>query len=135
MRVRFDVTAAVLSGWTAGSSLARFYLDTGIDGDAAIQPVEIIEWRDWLSFAGIASARVQTISREQQFAEKLHSCVLPRSSANSRVNDLLDLALLIGFGGLSRRLAASGRESKAGRRSLFDLLAQWAANKSVWHRI
>jgi hypothetical protein len=79
---------------------ARFHLDAGI-GDAVIQPVEIIECRDWLSFADIAAPHVQTISREQQFAEKLHAYTLPRSSANSRVKDFVDLALLIGSGGLS----------------------------------
>lgn len=81
---------------------ARFHLDAGI-GDAVIQPVEIIECRDWLRFAGIASPRVQTISREQQFAEKLHAYTLPRSSANSRVKDLVDLALLIRSGGLTKK--------------------------------
>jgi hypothetical protein len=34
---------------------ARFHLDAGI-GDAVIQPVEIIDCRDWLSFAGIAAS-------------------------------------------------------------------------------
>jgi len=88
-----------------GRIFARFHLDAGI-GDAVIQPVEIIECRDWLSFAGIASPRVQTISREQQFAEKLHAYTLPRSSSNSRVKDLIDLVLLIGSGGLSPKRAA-----------------------------
>ena len=76
-----------------GKIFARFHLDAGI-GDAVIQPVEIIACRDWLSFAGIAAPQVQTISREQQFAQKLHAYTLPRSSANSRVKDLIDLALL-----------------------------------------
>jgi hypothetical protein len=83
-----------------GRIFARFHLDAGI-GDTVIQPVEIIECRDWLSFAGITPAQVQTISREQQFAERLHAYTLPRSSANSRVKDLVDLARLIGSGGLS----------------------------------
>jgi hypothetical protein len=83
-----------------GRIFARFHLDAGI-GDAIIQPVETIECRDWLSFAGIAAPQVPAISREQQFAEKLHAYTLPRSSPNSRVKDLVDLALLIGSGGLS----------------------------------
>jgi len=80
-----------------GRIFSRFHLDAGI-GDAVIQPVEIIECRDWLSFAGITPAHVQMISREQQFGEKLHAYTLPRSSTNSRVKDLVDLALLIGSG-------------------------------------
>jgi len=43
---------------------------------------------------------VPTISREQQWAEKLHAYTLPRKNANSRVKDLIDLALLIGSGEL-----------------------------------
>ena len=42
------------------------------------------------------------IGREQQFAEKLHAYTLPRNSANSRVKDLVDMALLIGSGGLDK---------------------------------
>ncbi len=41
------------------------------------------------------------IPREQQFAEKLHAYTLPRSTANSRVKDLVDLALLVEAGGLA----------------------------------
>ena len=56
---------------------------------------------DWLEFAGIKRPRVQMIPREQQFAEKLHAYTLPRSSANSRVKDLVDLALLVKSGELA----------------------------------
>jgi hypothetical protein len=83
-----------------GRIFARFHLDAGI-GDAVMLPVEMIECHDRLSFAGVTPARVQTISGEQQFAEKLHAYSLPRISANSRVKDLVDMALLIGSGGLS----------------------------------
>jgi len=38
---------------------------------------------------------VQLIAREQQFAEKIHAYTLPRSATNSRVKDLVDMALLI----------------------------------------
>jgi hypothetical protein len=40
------------------------------------------------------------ISREQQIAEKIHAYTLPRPTPNSRVKDIVDLALLIGSGGL-----------------------------------
>jgi hypothetical protein len=55
---------------------ARFHLDAGI-GDVVIQPLETIECRDRLSFAGIERSRVRMISREQQFAEKIHAYTLP----------------------------------------------------------
>ena len=78
---------------------SRFHLDVGI-GDALMEPLETVECREWLEFAGIKSPRIQTIPREQQFAEKLHAYTLPRSSANSRVKDLVDMALLVKSGEL-----------------------------------
>ena len=84
---------------------ARFHLDVGI-GDVLIQPLEVVECRDWLQFAGIGHPRVRMISREQQIAEKLHAYTRPRSTPNSRVKDLVDLALLIGSAGLSEQRVA-----------------------------
>jgi hypothetical protein len=69
-----------------------------------------------LGFAGIAPARVQTISGEQQFAEKLHAYSLPRISANSRVKDLVDMALLIGAGTLSLTRVAEALQLTFNRR-------------------
>ena len=68
-----------------------------------IEPHETIQCRDWLEFAGIATSTVRMIAREQQFAEKIHAYTLPRSAQNSRVKDLVDLALLIGSGGLDEQ--------------------------------
>lgn len=83
-----------------GRVFARFHLDAGV-GDAVIEPADPIDCRDWLDFAGIAPARVRLISPEQQFAEKLHAYTLPRPAVNSRVKDLVDMALLINSGGLN----------------------------------
>jgi hypothetical protein len=81
---------------------ARFHLDAGI-GDVIMRPLDAIVCQDWLGFAGIESSRVLMIAREQQFAEKIHAYTLPRNTANSRVKDLVDLALLIGSGGLDKQ--------------------------------
>lgn len=112
---------------------ARFHLDAGI-GDAVIQPVEIIDCRDWLSFAGIAAPQVQTLSREQQFAEKLHAYTLPRSSTNSRVKDLIDLALLIRSGGLSPTRAADALHLTFERRRTHKLPAVLVEPPRDWER-
>jgi len=114
---RFPIEARM-----GGRIFARFHLDAGI-GDAIIRPIEIIACRDWLSFAGITPAQVQTISREQQFAEKLHAYTLPRSSANSRVKDLVDLALLIGSGGLSPARVSDALDITFRRRRTHELPA------------
>jgi hypothetical protein len=87
---RYPVTASL-----AGRIFTKFHLDVGI-GDAAIQPTESLEGRDWLGFAGIDQAKFVAISKEQQFAEKLHVYTLPRlQGTNSRVKDLVDMALLL----------------------------------------
>jgi hypothetical protein len=87
---RYPVTAIL-----AGKMFTKFHLDVGI-GDAVTPPTELIEGRDWLGFAGIASPRFMAISKEQQFAEKLHAYTLPREDVtNTRVKDLVDMILLI----------------------------------------
>jgi hypothetical protein len=79
-----------------------FHLDVGI-GDAVMEPLEVIEGRDWLGFAGIASPSLYIIPREQQFAEKLRAYTLPRKgAANTRVRDLVDMVLLIQSGTLDK---------------------------------
>ena len=81
-----------------GRVFVGFHLDVGI-GDAVMEPIEVIEGRDWLGFAGIASPSLYMIPREQQFAEKLLAYALPRPGAvNSRVRDLVDMVLLIQSG-------------------------------------
>ena len=65
-----------------GRVFARFHVDIGI-GDEVMEPVEVVEGRDWLGFGGIAPPSFPIISREQQFAEKLHAYSLPRED---RVN-------------------------------------------------
>jgi hypothetical protein len=81
---------------------ARFHLDAAI-GDVVMQPLESIKCRDWLGFAGIERCEVWMTAREQQFAEKIHAYTLPRNTRNSRVKDLIDLALLIDAGGIDRQ--------------------------------
>jgi hypothetical protein len=89
-----------------GRVFVGFHLDVGI-GDAVMEPLEVIEGRDWLGFAGIASPSLYMIPREQQFAEKLHAYTLPRQgAANSRVRDLVDMVLLIRSGTLAKAKVA-----------------------------
>ena len=99
---------------------ARFHLDAGV-GDVVMRPLETIVCRDWLGFAGIESSRVLMIAREQQFAEKIHAYTLPRNAANSRVKDLVDLALLIGSGGLDKQRILDALRLTFERRRTHDL--------------
>jgi len=104
-------------------TFARFHLDAGV-GDVVMRPLETIVCRDWLGFAGIESSRVLMIAREQQFAEKIHAYTLPRNAANSRVKDLVDLALLIGSGGLDKQWIMEALRLIFERRGTHD----WPAN-------
>ncbi len=89
---RYPVIASL-----AGRIFTKFHLDVGI-GDPIVRPTEIVRGRDWLEFAGIPLVPCVAISREQQFAEKLHAYTRPRERANSRVKDLVDMALLVQMG-------------------------------------
>lgn len=101
-------------------TFARFHLDAGV-GDVVMRPLETIVCRNWLGFAGIESSRVLMIAREQQLAEKIHAYTLPRNAANSRVKDLVDLALLIGSGGLDKRRILEALRLTFERRGTHDL--------------
>jgi hypothetical protein len=72
------------------------------------------------------------IAREQQFAEKLHAYTLPRNSANSRVKDLVDMALLIGSGGLDRQRVLNGLHLTFKRRGTHDLPASLVTPPADW---
>ena len=110
---------------------ARFHLDAGI-GDVVMRPLETIVCRDWLGFAGIESSRVLMIAREQQFAEKIHAYTLPRNAANSRVKDLVDLALLIGSGGLDKQRIMEALRLTFDRRGTHNLPASLAPPPADW---
>ncbi len=101
-------------------TFTRFHLDAGI-GDVVMRPVETIVCPDWLAFAGVESSRVLMIAREQQFAEKIHAYTLPRNSANSRVKDLVDLALLIGSDSLDKQRVLEALLLTFERRTTHDL--------------
>jgi hypothetical protein len=110
---------------------ARFHLDAGI-GDAVMQPLEALECRDWLGFAGIETCQVLVIPREQQFAEKLHAYTLPRGNPNSRVKDLVDLALLFGNSAMNRKRVLDALRLTFERRATHATPAELAAPPSDW---
>ena len=88
--------------------------------------------RDWLGFAGIASSRVLMIAREQQLAEKIHAYTLPRNAVNSRVKDLVDLALLIGSSELDKRRILEALRLTFERRGTHDLPAGLIQPPADW---
>lgn len=91
--LRFPVEASL-----DGRLFVRFPIDVVISS-LVLDPIEKLDHRDWLGFAGIESKPYPTISREQQFAEKLHAYTYPRDEEeNSRVKDVIDMFLLVESG-------------------------------------
>ena len=117
-----------------GRVFVGFHLDVGI-GDAVMEPLEVIEGRDWLGFAGIASPSLYMIPREQQFAEKLHAYTLPRQgAANSRVRDLVDMVLLIQSGTLANDKVAEAIRVTFERRKTHALPNTLPVPPAEWQR-
>ena len=115
----------------AQRTFAKFHMDVGI-GDVVLDPLERVETRDWLGFAGITPVSVPMIQREQQFAEKLHAYTLPRSGANSRVRDLVDMVLLIQPGTLDTSRCVEALRRTFEHRGTHDLPAALEPPPATW---
>lgn len=110
--VRYPVEARV-----DGRTFVKFHLDVGI-GDVTIEPLDIVEGRNWLAFLGIPTPRFKMIPKEQQFAEKLHAYTFPRETIpNSRVKDLVDMVLLIRLGTMDNKRIALAIQATFDRRN------------------
>jgi hypothetical protein len=110
---------------------SRFHLDAAM-GDILMDPLETRRCRDWLGFVGIEPNEVAMIPREQQAAEKVHAYTLPRLTPNSRVKDLLDLALLIGSGGLDEARLVDALHLTFDRRKTHELPSVLAPPPAEW---
>ena len=125
---RFPVEARL-----AGRMFIRFNIDLAY-GDVWLGSREFVATRDWLGFAGIRPPRIQIISREQQFAEKLHAYTLPRDRANSRVKDLVDLVLLIQMGGMGKERVCKAVKLTFQRRETHPVPKELPDPPELWQR-
>jgi hypothetical protein len=73
---------------------STFQLDAIIQDETAF-PKESLIGDSFLSFAGIEPLKLMVPIKEEVFAEKIHAYTTPREAENTRVKDILDLALLI----------------------------------------
>lgn len=95
---RFPVEALI-----GGKTFSKFHVDVAI-GETILEPLDQLIGKDWLLFAGIAPKAYPTITKEQQFAEKIHAYTRPREKGTrSRVRDLVDLVLLISLGTMEKK--------------------------------
>lgn len=106
----------------SGRLFVRFHLDAGM-GDIVVEPLEKVESRDWLQFAGILPGVFTVMNREQIFAEKYHAYTLPRGEniENSRSLDLVDMVLLIKEGRLHREKTINALNKTFQRRKTHPL--------------
>lgn len=110
----------------------NFQLDVGV-GDVWIEPLEKMETQDWLAFAGIEAPEIFAISREQQFAEKLHAYTLPRQDRqNSRVKDLVDMTLLVQGEAMDTKKVRAAIKATFERRSTHEFPAQLPPPPANW---
>ena len=124
---RFPVEAQM-----AGRRYASFHLEVSA-GDVLREPFEILEGQDWLGFAGIATAKLPAISREEQFAEKLHAYTLPRTGRpNTRVKDLVDMVLLFNSGTIDQTRLAENIQATFRRRGTHDVPASLPPPQANW---
>ena len=124
---RFPVEAQM-----AGRRFASFHLDVSA-GDVLREPFEILEGQDWLGFAGIARAKLPAISREEQFAEKLHAYTLPRTGRpNTRVKDLVDMVLLFNSGTIDQTRLAENIQATFRRRGTHDVPTSLPPPQANW---
>jgi len=87
---RFTVRASL-----ADRPFDDFRVDVGT-GLPTVAPIEEIPESDTLAFAGITPTRFRAVSLAQHFAEKVHALTFPwKDRENTRVKDLLDLALIL----------------------------------------
>lgn len=80
-----------------------FQIDVSV-GDPVVGEPQVLTSQAWLDFAnlaGVSAANISALSVEQQFAEKVHALTQPRTGQNTRVQDLIDLVLLIEAGDLN----------------------------------
>jgi hypothetical protein len=112
-RVEVDAEHAAIAGNGVVYECQRFRVEAtlagklygdpfGVDvafGDAIYGEPEAVEGDDFLSFIGVPRTMLRIYPRETHLAEKLHAYTLPRQRENSRVKDLVDIALLAESGG------------------------------------
>jgi len=104
-----------------GRDFVRFHIDVGV-GDIVMEPVESVDGNDWLDFAGIQPPVISVLSKEQQFAEKLHAYTLPhKERPNSRVKDLLDMVMLFKSGDMDLTYLRASIDVTFERRKTHDL--------------
>lgn len=124
---RFPVEARV-----DGRTFVKFHMDVGLE-DKLLGDLEGLKAEDWLGFADIPAPVFPVISREQQFAEKIHAYTKQRKDReNTRVRDLVDMVLLMDNAGLDKKKVQKAMEKTFQNRKSHPLPSQLQAPPTSW---
>lgn len=107
----------------------------GIDiafGDPILGEPDVIVADDVLAFAGIMPPTLRLYPIATHIAEKLHAYTLPRSSPNSRIKDLPDIALLASIQPLSAAPLRAALEQTFGFRKTHSLPLTLIEPPAIW---
>ncbi len=125
--IRYHVRAEL-----AGRLFEEANVDVGF-GDPLPTSPDPVRGPDLLSFAGIPSAEVPALPLEQHVAEKVHAYTRNYGpGVNTRVKDLVDLALIQSFVGLDPRLLRTSLERTFEGRGLQALPGALPAPPADW---
>lgn len=120
-----------ISAFLDGRLFVRYQLDIGLD--VMVNKIERIKAQDWLDFCNISAPMVCMITKEQQFAEKIHAYTLPREDRiNTRVKDLIDILLLLEKGSFDSRFCREALEAVFKIRNTHPLPSELLQPPSQW---
>lgn len=119
----------------AGRLFEDVLVDVGFSDDAA-SPVETLRGFDLLEFSGLDPVHVPAIPLEQHVAEKVHAYTRSygEGRSNTRVKDLVDLALIAAFCEMTAHGLREALESVFRERSTHGLPASLPAAPKEWVR-
>ncbi len=115
-----------------GQLWSSFQIDAVVQ-DQMVFDLDVVLGDDFLRFAGLEPLSLRVPVKEEVFAEKIHAYTTPRETENTRVKDLMDLALLLeeGVDAEKAKIAIIGvfniRATHDPPRRLADPPASWSA--------
>jgi len=122
----------LVRGLLDGRRFETFHIDVG-QGDALLEPVEILTTPTLLAFAGIPPAEIPCYPLSQQVAEKTHAYTRPHPAGqSSRVKDLVDILLIASLGPMNARALHQALEATFNERRTHALPQHLPEPPSTW---
>ncbi len=115
----------------AGLEFVTFHIDLS-SGDALVDPPDVLRGSDLLHFAGIARVEFPVYPITQHLAEKLHAYTLPRAQENTRVRDLVDLAIIAAIETVEADRLSRGVEATFASRATHSIPARLPEPPISW---